>query len=368
MKLLTVGGATQDIFIKHRESQVLQLNRNNQIDSYVLLPQGAKLDVESLQYHVGGGATNSAVSFKRLGFDVRTIFKIADDCPGTYIYEQLSKADIVLKHIIKAERGTTGTSFIINSPPGDSTILAFRGINAHMKIEEISLDALMSCEALYITSLSGDSSSLLLPLVQKAKERNIFIATNPGTSQLKDGALTLRQALSYLDVFILNSQEAQQFMLTLVQENVCLKEHKSIKTVMNSDKKPNLLKSLLLYNDTCFNIAHYFAQVSSYGPKIVVVTNGAEGVYAYHEGIIYFHPSLKLSMVNTVGAGDAFGSCFVGSLLNGASVWQAIINGIINSASVLSFPNAQEGLLSWDQINNKAQTIGMRHLEQFLIE
>ena len=101
------------------------------------------------------------------------------------------------------------------------------------------------------------------------------------------------------------------------------------------------------------------------GPKVVVITNGCNGVYVATNEFIYFHPSMKVNVVNTVGAGDAFGSCFVGSLMLGSSITQALRNGIVNSASVLEDLGAKKGLLTLDQINKKVKTLDPSLLQRF---
>lgn len=360
MKILTVGGATKDIFIQRKEQQLVEFRDNSRVNSYILVPEGAKLEVDSLWYCTGGGATNSAASFNRLGFDVQSFFKIAYDDQGLFIKTQLEELGISIHNIIIADAGISGTSFIISSAR-DSSIFAFRGVNATIGIKEFPFGLLEGNKCIYITSLSGRSSQLLLPLAQKAKELGIMVATNPGTSQLAAGAKILKQSLPYLDVLILNKIEAQKFMLTLVRENRQI----MTKTSDIDSDAPKLLQSLLEYQDICFNIAHYFQEIASQGPKIIAVTNGAEGVYVYHQNKIYFQPSLPVHIGSTVGAGDAFGSTFVASILKGNSVAQAAVHGVINSASVLEYLDAKQGLLDWNSLQKKADIVGLHAIQEF---
>src|SRR5690348_5266742 len=83
---------------------------------------------------------------------------------------------------------------------------------------------------------------------------------------------------------------------------------------------PELLKKPLGSATTCFTLKQFFNAVHECGPKIIVVTNGAEGVYASDNNSIYFHPSIKINIVSSIGAGDAFGSCFVGQLAHNKSI------------------------------------------------
>src|SRR2546430_1582950 len=94
-----------------------------------------------------------------------------------------------------------------------------------------------------------------------------------------------------------------------------------------------------------FTINNFFELILANGPKIVVITNGIEGVHIGVKDRSYFHPSLPTSIANTLGAGDAFGSAFTAAILRNKSIECAMMYGLFNSASVVSFLDAKEGLL-----------------------
>jgi sugar/nucleoside kinase (ribokinase family) len=364
-KILTIGGATQDIFIQYK-TEMVTLRTSEGDRSFIVLPEGKKVEVNSVSHSTGGGATNSAVSFKRLGFDVSLVVKLAQDQAAEAIIKQLIDENINTQNIIQVKEGGTGVSFIIPSPSGDRTILVNRGVNAIIKKDEFPFQIIQDADQLYITSLSGDSSQLLLPIAQEAKKHNISVATNPGGSQLAAGADILRESLPTIGILILNADEAKQFMLSLVQTSWILSQH--IKHKIEEKKRPSLPELLschLTYGGICFSLKQYFKEVLNRGPRIVVVTNGAEGVYIAHEDIIYFHPSIKTNIINTVGAGDAFGSCFVASIIQGQSIEQSLLNGIINASSVISYLDAKEGLLTKKELEKRAATISFSSLKKF---
>ena len=62
MKVLTIGGATQDIFIHYNGTDIISITKKNFHSSYMLFGSGEKIEVEKLIYETGGGATNSATS------------------------------------------------------------------------------------------------------------------------------------------------------------------------------------------------------------------------------------------------------------------------------------------------------------------
>ena len=80
---------------------------------------------------------------------------------------------------------------------------------------------------------------------------------------------------------------------------------------------PELLQAPMIHQGLCFGLQTFFQEVHARGPKIIVVTNGKEGVYVSHKESIFFHPSLSVPVISTLGAGDAFGSGFVGMYAHG---------------------------------------------------
>ena len=126
-----------------------------------------------------------------------------------------------------------------------------------------------------------------------------------------------------------------------------------------------MLGNFLQEDDGKTTLLDYCAAVAAYGPQCIVVTNGSEGVYVYTPEKLLFHPSLKLGIASTVGAGDAFGSTFLGSLLQGYSHEQAIIRGVINSAHVVKGMDATYGLLTSKELTEKADCLGTSSLNIF---
>lgn len=365
-KIVTLGGVMRDIFIEYESAQMLHLQGTQSKQTFILIEEGRKIDVKNIAYHVGGGAANSAVSFARLGFNVEAFFKVGDDQEGVYVIEELAKENVSTQHVVHAKDQKTGSSFIIPCSSGNKAILAYRGANLTLEENELPWDAIASCDQLYITSLSAHASRLLLPITNYAKKYNKPVAVNPGTSQLDEGAQILRDSLKNIDILILNSDEAQQFMLALVQTNsALLEETPQQSTPKNNLLMPRLLQSPLTYQHICFSFQQYFRQVLSRGPKIVVVTDGAQGVYVATKDTIYFYPSLPSKVISTIGAGDAFGSCFVASLAQGKTIEQALVAGSLNSHSVIEHVGTQTGLLTQKNLEEMLKKANMNLLQKF---
>jgi len=374
MKVLTIGGATLDIFIEHKNSEFITLSTNRIQAQYTLFESGEKVEVEKISYFTGGGSTNSAVSFKRLGFQASSFCQIGNDEAGKTILKDLEEENVNTKNIITTSQHPSGISFIINSQRGERTIFAYRGANGFLKSDQIPFDQIKGNNFIYITSLSYNSAQLLPEIVTFAKRHKVKVAINPGISQLTKGTLTLKNSLQYIDTFILNSTEAKQFMIALVETDENYKKllEDSLKQAVSKPKcteeQACLLKGPILYENINFSIYKFFKEVLKMGPKTVVITNGRNGVYVATAKKIFFHPSIKTKVIDTVGAGDSFGSCFVASLNLGHKVENALRFGIINSSSVISKVGAKAGLLTMEKIKEKAKKLNPNLLQKFVLK
>lgn len=372
MKVLTIGGATQDIFIHYNGTDIMSITKKNFHSNYMLFGSGEKIEVEGVTYETGGGATNSAVSFKRLGMTTSCFCNIGNDAAGQTIIDKLTEENINTELIIQNAKYRTGTSFIVNSIEGDYTIFAYRGSNSYLELDKLPFDAIKECDQLYITSLSNDSAQILPSIVSFAKKHNVPVAINPGSSQLEKGTQKLKESLQFIDILILNKHEAQIFMFALMQNDKyykdvfeCTGPNQICRSSEIQDDQAYLLSAPISYENTYFSLRNFFKATLDMGPKIVVVTNGANGVYAANKDAILFHPSMKVKITNSVGAGDSFGSCFVASLMHKNDIQTALKHGIVNSSSVLEYVGAKTGLLTYDQLLQKSNVVNSELLKSF---
>jgi sugar/nucleoside kinase (ribokinase family) len=364
-KVLTIGGALHDIFIEFEDPYMLHLHLKDRDQSFIALEEGKKITVDSVHSFAGGGAANTATSFSRLGFDTQAFFKIGTDATGDFIIEQLKKEKVHLDHIIRTANEQTGTSFIIPCPSGDKSSLVYRGSNLTLTQKEIPLACIEQCDQLYVTSLSFNLAKLLPYIVKHGKKHGALVAVNPGSNQVRNGAADLIEALPYIDTLILNSYESKLLMSSLIQNKAEHAIHPKVTPLKKSKRMPLLLQQASMLQESCFSLPLYFREILSQGPSIVVVTNGAEGVYAAHGNTIYFYPSPTIKVVSTVGAGDSFGSAFIASLLQGKTIEQALIAGTLNSSSVLGHIGTQVGLLTKKEMAKRLKNANADLMQAF---
>lgn len=354
-RVFVIGGATLDNIIEYEEMETLIHQRAGFTQSYLLLEEGKKIEVIGQKTASGGGATNAAVAFKRQGYDVGLFCKLGHDVAGEVVKRELESYGLDLSAICYDSKIGTATSFVVPSLKGDRTVFAYRGANAHLLGEDLPLEKIKGASFLYITSLSSASAERLPEIVKEAKRQNVKVAINPGISQLKRGGSFLKDSLQYVDTLILNEEEAKTFMVSLLQDEADTSEKVD---------RPDKLSETGSFQAGYFNLREFFHKVQGLGVRLVVVTNGAEGVYVALGDQIYFHKAPKVTIVNTLGAGDAFGSGFVGSWYQTEDIEFSIRAGVVNSSSVIAHSDAKSGLLLATDLEKNIKKLDKNLLEK----
>lgn len=350
-KVLTIGGATYDIYIEYACPDVREFQTSTGKRSFLVLEEGLKIDVDAVSYHSGGGATNSAVSFSQLGISAVSAFKLGRDLQAQFILDELRRYGVSDVYPRYSDTAHTSTAVIIPCPSGNRSVLVYRGATEQLSADDVPASLYADVDQIYITSLSKDAAHLLPELVAQA---TVPVAVNPGTSQLSEGVEFLIKALADIDILILNALEASVLMHALVGKGIACDDGQGVDD--KHDGGPELLVHALVYEDVCFSLKNFFDTLLAGGPRIVVVTNGEDGVYVATKQKRFYCPSLSVDVVNTVGAGDAFGSCFVAQLLYGQSLEDAARAGVINSASVIQHTGAKNGLLTREELMQRLKT------------
>ncbi len=332
--IITIGSATLDAFIETKVANIVSVSSMTDKKEYMSYPYGSKIDIDEFKYATGGGAVNAATNLANLGFKVSPIVKIGNDIQGKSVLETLDKFKVDKSNIVISEEEKTGFSVILTSFQGDRTVLAHRGPNANICNDDINFDSIKSAKWLYIAPLNGDSTKILDRLATFAEENNVNMAINVGTSSIKKGAEYLDKILKTAEVVILNLEEAS--MLTSI--------------VVRPDNKVVKYSTEIIHPD----IKEMLNKLKSTNAKIVVITDGKHGVYAFDNKKYYQLNPFPANVISTLGAGDAFASTFVASLeKTNWDIENSLKYASVNAASVVENFGAQEGFLTFAELQNK---------------
>lgn len=331
--VITIGSATMDVFVESDDANIVSVYTKNKKSEFMSYPYGAKVEITDFDSQVGGGGVNTAANFANLGYKTGAIFKIGDDIYSEGILQSFKDSKVDLSNIVQDKSLSTGFSIILVSFQGDRTVLAHRGANAKIKKSDINFEAIKKAKLLYIAPMNGDSTKVLDDIANFARENNVYVCFNAGSSSLKKGFNYLKKILANANIVMMNKEEAS--MATQIQVRPDTRDEKFSTELIHPDIK-EMFKKL--------KIADY---------QIIVITDGKNGAYAYNGKQYYYCPVFDGPVVSTLGAGDAFASTFCAALeKTNKDIGKALMYASINSAGVVSKFGATQGLLTFEQIEN----------------
>lgn len=349
--IITFGSATQDILVKPRKLTVLKYDKKeaprpegpgsrSQSDIEICFPMGSKIDVEDIKFYSGGGGTNTAATFALQGLKTAFCGAVGDDISGKKITDELKQLKIDSKLVLKTKEKPTNHSIIIFGNDTDRTIFAYRGAAELMGKNNIPWNKIKS-KWIYLAPLTGSLCGSFQDIVDFAKKNNIKVACNPSITQLSLNNFS--EIAKKINILILNREEAS--FLTKMP----LYGEKETGASFNKGARPSTQTDLS---------ALVFKKINELCPDITVMTKGGEGVVVSDGKNIYrAKPHIERKIVDTTGAGDAFGAGFVAEFIKTGDIEKAIQMGMGNSAGCLSEIGAKNGLLKKGQEFNKVEVI-----------
>lgn len=317
--VLCIGKTTLDEFLVINDN-----TKHFRLDpdtGYLSFKHGEKIGVEQVDFCLGGNATNVGVGLSRLGHATAICTEIGDDEFSLKIRKKLSREKIDLTHLVVAKNSRSPFSVILNYR-GERSIFMQRMQREHnFNFESVK------ARYVYLTSLEAEWQSTYKQALAYIKNTGSKLAFNPGTIQLHDGRSLILQIIEHTDMLFVNKEEAEEL-------------------VWGHEKRKRI-------NDTKY-IRELLSRLQKMGAKNVVITNGRYGSHAVDEQGNFFHEGLYPAVtLERTGAGDSYSAGFLGAILYGKSVKEAMKWGAINSASVVESIGAQAGLLSREEMEKR---------------
>lgn len=312
--VICFGSATLDVFIK---SPSLRIIKSDEFftGQGIAAPYEAKCEVERLVITSGGGGTNTAVGFSRLGLKSAVVARCGWDFAGKMVRKEIKKEGVDDSLLVQLEEEETDYSTVLIGPDGGRTIFVYRG---KTRLDESVIDfKKLKSKWFYCSSLEGNIL-LLRKLVEFAKEKGVKIAVNPGGKEIEKKELL--PIIKKVDVLIVNREEAAKLVGVSVFD-------------------PKLFRKTALVSE-----------------GIVCVTQGAEGVYLFDQkDNLLVSDGFKVEMVDATGAGDGFGCGVVAGLIKGWSLEDSLKLGVANGASAVMEIGAKAGLIFEKNVHNWLQ-------------
>ena len=304
--IIAIGDMVTDAFIRLKDASVnCDINHEK---CMISMRFGDKVPYESVEViRAVGNAANAAVSASRLGLSSALVANIGDDFNGKECLEKLN-SDGVVTYMIKTHKHMETNYHYVLWYEDDRTILV-----KHQEYN-YSLPDIGNPKWVYLSSLAQNTLPYHKEIIEYLKKNpDIKLAFQPGTFQMQFPLAEIAELYKRTEVFFCNEEEARRIL--------------GIEDDMEATE--------------------LLPKIAALGPKIVVITDGSKGAYAYEDMETWFmppYPDPKPPYERT-GAGDAFASTFIAALALDLSLPQALSWGPINSMSVVQQVGAQKGLL-----------------------
>lgn len=300
--VVTIGSAVMDVYVSSPAFQIDAAKR------LMVDAAAGKLEVESLSVQTGGGATNTAVGFSRMGFTARCISETGKDDLATLVLQTLEKEGVDTSFLIQEKLEQTGSSVILVSPSGERMILVYRGAASMLDPKDITEESLAGANWVHLSNIAQqfETHQHIFELVRK---QQLKLSWNPG-SQLLSALPELGWDVAELplEIVFVNKEEWQ--LVDRFQED--------------------------------------FLRAA----RLVVVTDGNKGGQIFQTGAApVTYAANPVTAIDATGAGDAFVVGFVSATLRGQAPIQAAEWGAKNAASVVQQSGAKAGLLSLEEMS-----------------
>ncbi|UIX34001.1 5-dehydro-2-deoxygluconokinase [Streptomyces sp. GQFP] len=299
------------------------------VDLYPLQTGVPLAQVTSFGKFLGGSATNVAVAASRLGRSTAVITRTGDDAFGRYLHDALRDFGVDDRWVTSVPGLNTPVTFCEVFPPDDFPLYFYRQPKApdlEIDAHELDLDAVREAKIFWVTGtgLSEEPSrtATLAALSHRAKS---------GTTVFD---------LDWRPMFWKNPEEARPFYVEALRHTTVAVGNLDEVEVATGVREPHAAARALL----------------DAGVELAVVKQGPKGVLAVNsKGESAEVPPLPVTVLNGLGAGDAFGGSLCHGLLEGwelerimrhANAAGAIVASRLECSSAMPTPTEVEAALA----------------------
>lgn len=234
------------------------------------MPQeGETLLAEDLKLIPGGKGANQAVAASRLGGEVVLIGRVGDDPFGAMLLENLKREAVGLEFVRQDAEATTGTAIVMVGPDGHNRILTALGANNRCSIEDINAASNAIERADIALVQLGVPLEVVDHLIEVCRVHQVPVVLDAGPIRDRPP-----RRWSEVDILSPNASEAQVLTGQRIED---------IGTAGLACRK--LLEA---------------------GAKTVVMKMGEKGALLARGNELYHFEAMRVPVVDTTAAGDAF--------------------------------------------------------------
>lgn len=271
-------------------------------------PEDGSTHITAIAEQGGGAAATAVVASSRLGFRSAFIGKLGDDDSGRKIIASLQKDKVDTSYIDIVPGGRSSVSYLMVNPANASrTKFPYPDELAPIEWNERLVKLVGRADALHIDGTKYDNA---LSAVRIAKASGVTVSLD-GCSMQRDNEKNKALA-SLADILIMNA------------------------------RYPLRVSGIEDY-------ARALLEMSQWGAKIVIGTQGASGCMAVIGGSVFRFPAYTVAAVDTTGAGDVFHGAFLAGCFKGMDLETNIKFASAVSALKCMKVGGRDGIPSYDE-------------------
>lgn len=311
LDFLSIGAIKLDTFIVLPEASIACELKS--VECKLCIDYGKKIPVAAFVTQIAGSAPNVAVGLAKMGLKTGVVSHMGDD-PVYHQAIAFLKQYKVGTSLVKKQKGFHSSAAVVLNYKGESTQLV-----DHVPHEYHLPASTPSTKFLHISELGGKYEHLYRDAIMLAKKRKTRISFNPGSIQIKEQKRSFFDLITATEVLFLNKIEAR---------------------LVTKSENGEEIRGIML-------------KLKALGPHYVVVTDGANGAWAFDGEQLDHVPIFPGKLVEATGAGDAFTTGFLGALIKGKSHDEALRWAAVNATSVVGAVGPTTGLLTHTEIQDK---------------
>ncbi|MDY7079892.1 MAG: sugar kinase [Chloroflexota bacterium] len=287
------------------------------------------VDAGEFRRFIGGEVTNVALNVVRLGGRVGVVACVGDDGFGAYIRRQLNRGGVTTDHVRVTSRASTTVSVIARQTATPDFII-YRGADAHILPEERHLEAIETSRVVHTSAFAlsrEPARSTILRSLELAQQSDCLVSLDPNYHpriwpDVADFQSVLREAYQWVSV-----------------------------------TKPSLDDCIRLFGPG-LPPAVYAERFLNWGPEIVALTMGAQGVLlaTTDDGWYHIEPG-NVTVADVTGAGDAFWAGLLMALLDDHPPHEAACFGQIVAEAKIGTVGPVSQMPKRDDLYRRLETV-----------
>jgi len=293
-QLVAIGDVTVDMFFQGK-GLTQDKERFN-------LAIGGKYYVDAFHHGLGGSGANVSIHSAQLGLDCALVAPVGENAFKNLIVQTLARKTVSTE-FLHFEREHLSISTILLAPSGERTIIKYSDPKQHIHLVDHALERIKRSGIVFMGNLHDVPLTERVQFMKNVRSETNLLALNLGAVDCELGVTKLAPLLAGIDILFVNRYECA----TLLKK---------------SADKLDLSKNI--YKDFGCEA------------KVIVVTDGAQGSYAYTADAVYTQSAAKVTVVDATGAGDAFTASFLVTYTSSQNIQQALADASSYAGKVVS--------------------------------